>query len=164
VAAPGQRNALSQAGAGTAAFRIARLVHDPCAAADFQDGRNMTIAGRRSYRTLAVGLVALALSACALRSPSIGDLRYNPGRYYDRTVSIEGVVTSSWGVPLVPFRMYKVGDSTGEITVVSDRGRVPPRGTRVRVRGRVSDVGMFGGQSIGLHLRETSLHVIGRRW
>ena len=60
------------------------------------------------------------LSGCALavRRPSIAELKYNPGRYQDRTVSVDGVVTSSWNVPLVPFRLYKVNDGTGEMTVV----------------------------------------------
>jgi hypothetical protein len=118
---------------------------------------------RRSLlAALVAALVALGASACAVRSPSIADLQYNPGRYYDRSVNVEGVVTSSWGVPLVPFKIYRIGDSTGEITVVSDEPRVPPRGARVRVRGRVTEFGTFGGRAIGMHLREQSLHVIGR--
>jgi hypothetical protein len=107
-------------------------------------------------------LAGLATASCALRSPSIADLQYNPGRYYNRSVNIEGVVTSSWGVPLVPFKMYKVGDSSGEITVLSDGNRVPPRGARVRVRGKVTEFGTFGGRALGLHLREQSLHVLRR--
>ncbi len=117
---------------------------------------------RVSRRWLAVLVAALAVSAssCALRSPSIGDLHYNPGRYYNHTVSVEGVVTTSWGIPMVPLKMYRVGDGSGEITVVSDSVRVPPRGARVRVRGRVSEFGSFGGRSLGMHLREESLHVV----
>ena len=106
-----------------------------------------------------VSIVTLAAAACAVRSPSIADLQHNPGRYYDRTVSVEGTVTSSWGVPLVPFKIYRVGDSTGEITVVSDGQRVPPRGAHVKVKGRVTEFGTFGGRSVGMHLRERSLHV-----
>ena len=109
---------------------------------------------------LAVAAV-VALAACAVRSPSIADLTRNPGRYYDRSVSVEGRVASSWGIPLVPWKLYKIGDGTGEITVVSDDGRVPPRGARVRVRGRITEFGTFGGRSIGMHLKEESLHVMG---
>ena len=98
--------------------------------------------------------IALVVSGCALRSPSIAELKYNPGRYQDRNVAVEGVVTSSWGVPLVPFRLYKVDDGTGEMTVVANNGRVPSKGARVRVKGRVSDVAMFGGQALGLHLQQ----------
>jgi hypothetical protein len=113
-------------------------------------------------RTAVLATMLVAGSACAARSPSIGDLAYNPGRYYDRDVSIEGTVTSSWGIPLVPLKLYRVGDGTGEVTVVSDSQRVPPRGARVRVRGRVTEFAQLGGSSIGMHLREKSLHVLGR--
>jgi hypothetical protein len=104
------------------------------------------------------GVVALALVAtvagCSLRT-TVADLKYNPGRYHDRTVSIDGVVTSSWSVPLVPFRFYKVDDGTGEVTVISQRGRgTVSKGARVRVKGKVGDVANFGGQAIGLHLQE----------
>jgi hypothetical protein len=111
---------------------------------------------------LIVALAVMAMAACALRSPSIGDIQYNPGRYYNRSVSVEGVVTSSWGVPLVPIKVYKIGDSSGEVTVVSNQSRVPPRGARVRVKGKVTEFGTFGGRSVGLHLREENLKVLGR--
>lgn len=108
--------------------------------------------------------LAAMLSGCALvtRTPSVADLKYNPGRYYDKTVAIDGVVTSSFGVPLVPFKMYKVDDGTGEVTVISQEGRVPPKGARVRVRGKVGEVATFGGQSIGLHIRQRDLDFKGR--
>jgi len=114
----------------------------------------------RHARLALIVLVAVAAAACAVRSPSVADLHRNPGRYYDRTVSVEGTVTSSWNVPLVPLKIYKLGDRSGEITVVSDEGRVPPRGARVRVKGRVTEFGTFGGRSIGTHLRESSIRVL----
>ena len=102
-------------------------------------------------------LVVLSGCALSLRNPHIADLRDNPGRYQDQTVSIDGVVTTSWGVPLVPFRFYKIDDGTGEVTVILQSGRVPSKGAHVRVTGKVGDVATFGGQSIGLHLREKDL-------
>jgi hypothetical protein len=142
----------------------ARPLRDAAASA----ARSLEVMMIRSRRVhpLAIALVvalAVAASACAMRSPSIADLKYNPGRYYDRSVYVEGVVTSSWGVPMVPLKMYRVGDGSGDILVVSDSDRVPPRGARVRVRGHVTEFGNFGGRSIGMHLREESLHVK-RRW
>jgi hypothetical protein len=110
-----------------------------------------------------VGLAALVLSiqACALslRNPDVADLQRHPGRYTDRTVSVSGVVTSSWGLPLVPFRFYKVDDGTGEVTVLSQNTRMPGKGERVRVKGKVQDVAIFGGRPLGLHIREDSLYV-----
>jgi len=106
--------------------------------------------------TISIGAAGCALS---LRNPDIAELRAHPGRYQDRTVSISGVVTSSWGVPLVPYRMYKVDDGTGEMTVLSQNTRMPARGERVRVKGRVSDVAIIGGSPLGMHIREESLYV-----
>lgn len=109
-------------------------------------------------------LVALVLAsgcALALRSPSIGELKQNPARFHDKTVSVDGVVTSSWRVPLVPFRVYRIDDGTGELTIVSQGQRTPTKGTHVRVKGKVADFAVIGGQSFGLHIREQSLHVKG---
>jgi hypothetical protein len=116
---------------------------------------------RSAARTVGVSLaLALAASGCALavHRPSVAELKFNPGRYQDRRVSIDGVVTSSWGVPLVPLRFYKVDDGTGEVTVVAQDGRMPARGSRVRVDGKVEDVAALGGQSVGLHIRQTDIH------
>jgi len=117
----------------------------------------MTIRLAPLSAAIALGVV---MAGCAtFGTTDIQQLRSNPARYHDRTVAVEGVVTTSWGVPLVPFRLYKVDDGTGEVTVVSRGDRSPTRGARVRVRGRVEDVGVFGGQSVGLHLVERSLDV-----
>jgi hypothetical protein len=116
---------------------------------------------RTVSRCLAVAALALVVQGCALslRNPDIADLQRHPGRYTDRTVSVSGVVTSSWGVPLVPFRFYKVDDGTGEVTVLSQSSRMPARGERVRVKGRVQDVAVLGGRAVGLHIREEGLYV-----
>ena len=111
-------------------------------------------------RFAAALLVLATTSACALsHNPRIADLKTNPGRYQNRSVNIEGVVTTSWGVPLAPFRMYKVDDGTGEVTVLSQSSWMPTRGAHVKVKGRVDEIAVLGGQAIGLHLREQDLRV-----
>lgn len=112
-------------------------------------------------RFVAIAVLALVVPACALslRNPDIADLQRHPGRYQNHTVSVSGVVTSSWGLPLVPYRMYKVDDGTGEVTILSQNTRMPAKGEHVRVRGRVQDVAVFGGRALGLHIREDSLYV-----
>jgi hypothetical protein len=104
---------------------------------------------------------AALLSGCAasLRNPNVSDVQHNAGHYADRTVTIDGTVTNSWGVPLVPFKLYKVDDGTGEITVLSRGSRTPATGNHVKVKGVVRDVAVFGGQPLGLHLEERSLDV-----
>jgi DNA/RNA endonuclease YhcR with UshA esterase domain len=109
----------------------------------------------KKFAPLAIALMVLA--ACATGHPKIAELKYNPGRYQNRSVTVDGVVTTSWGVPLVPFKLYKVNDGTGEVTVLSQDGRAPTKGARVSVKGRVTEFATFGGQSLGLHLRQEHL-------
>ncbi len=113
---------------------------------------------RQRFGRLGLVLAALLFVAgCASRSANIGQVQMDPGRYQDKSVTVRGVVTSSWGLPLVPFRMYKVSDGTGEITVLSRSNRVPQKGAHVKVRGRLNQFATFGGRSIGLHLEEQDL-------
>jgi hypothetical protein len=110
---------------------------------------------------LAPLVLAIATAGCALslKNPNVADLQRHPGRYQDQTVSVSGIVTTSWGVPLVPFRFYKVDDGTGDLTVISQNSRIPAVGEKVRVKGRVEDVAVVNGRPLGLHLREEDLYV-----
>src|SRR5215203_3406673 len=127
-----QRGALTQAGAGIAASRLARWSISRghcCLRAHLRHVPSGDVRGHIMFK-LSLGRLAIPLalvllvSGCALRSPSIAELKYNPGKYQDHNVSVQGVVTSSWGVPLVPFRLYKIDDGTGEMTVLANNGRV----------------------------------------
>jgi hypothetical protein len=110
-------------------------------------------------RLLTCIVVAAAIAGCAARSAQIGEIKQNPGRYENRTVSVTGVVTSSWSVPLLPYKFYKVDDGTGEITVLAGSGRTPTKGARVQVKGRLEDVATLGGNAIGLHIRQTDIDI-----
>jgi hypothetical protein len=106
-------------------------------------------------RALSVALLsAFLIAGCAARGVRIAELKDMPTKYDNKAVSITGTVTNSWGIPLVPFQFYQIDDGTGEITVLSQSGRAPSKGTRVQVKGNVNEVAVFGGRSIGLHLRE----------
>jgi hypothetical protein len=99
-------------------------------------------------------LAAFLITGCAARGVRVAELKDQPTKFADKTVSVTGVVTSSWGIPLVPFQLYNVDDGSGEITVLSRSGRTPARGTRVEVKGEIREVAVFGGRSLGLHLQE----------
>jgi len=43
--------------------------------------------------------------------------------------------------------------------VLSDGLRMPGKGEHVRVRGKVGNVAVLGGRSLGLHIREEHLNV-----
>ena len=97
--------------------------------------------------------------AHALRSAQISDLRDNPGRYQHRTVSVDGTVTTSWGVPLRAVQALQSRRRHRRSHRGVASGRTPTRGAHVRVKGRVDDVAVIGGQAVGLHLREEALYV-----
>jgi hypothetical protein len=107
-------------------------------------------------KIFAVSLVSvLLLAGCAARGVRVAELKDEPGRYATKSVSVNGVVTSSWGLPLVPFQLYNVDDGSGEITVLARSGRgAPARGTKVQVKGRITEFAVLGGRSVGLHLQE----------
>jgi len=112
------------------------------------------------FRVCFVVIFSAALAAgCAARGVRIAELKDRPDKYERKTVSVEGVVTRSFGAGflgnIVPFQGYTVDDGSGEITVLARSSRVPPRtGARVKVKGQVNELGTFGSRSIGLHLQE----------
>jgi len=106
-------------------------------------------------KTLAVVILTVLVAAgCAARGVRVAEIKDQPTKYATKSVTVTGVVTSSWGIPLVPFQLYNVDDGSGEITVLSRSGRTPARGTRVEVKGKVNELAVFGGRSVGLHLQE----------
>jgi hypothetical protein len=110
----------------------------------------------KTFQRITIALVGAALLAgCGARGVRIAELKTQPTKYQDKTVSISGTVTDSWGIPLVPFQFYRIDDGSGDIAVVSHAGRAPAKGARVQVKGKVTEVATFGGQQFGLHLEET---------
>jgi hypothetical protein len=109
----------------------------------------------RGSHLIAMSLAGMLLVSCGARSVRIAQLKDDPGKYDDRAVSVTGVVTNSWGVPLMPYQFYSLDDGSGEIAVLAQSSRfVPSKGARVQVKGRLSQFGSFGGRSLGLHIEE----------
>ena len=113
---------------------------------------------RASRFTIAL-VAASVLTSCAARGVRIADIKDRPGKYDEKTISVSGVVTSSWGIPLVPYQFYNVSDGTGEIAVLSKAGRVPSKGAHVKVKGRINEIASLGGRSVGLHIEERDRHI-----
>src|SRR4029079_16271593 len=111
------------------------------------------MSGRTKNLMLGRLVAAAALSgACAsMGERSISEVQTNPGKFHDKDGTVEGVVTTSFGIPLVPFKVFRVSDGSSEMLVISDNSRIPSKNARVRVRGTVQEVGLFGGRSFGLH-------------
>ena len=108
----------------------------------------------RRISIVALLAVIVLVAGCGARQVRIAELKDQPTTYNEKAVRITGMVTSSFGIPLVPFQLYNVDDGSGEITVLSRSGRAPATGTRVEVTGKLSEVAVLGGRSIGLHIEE----------
>jgi hypothetical protein len=106
---------------------------------------------------LMVAAAAMSGACASMGSRSISEVQTNPGKFHDKTVTVEGVVTTSFGIPLVPFKVFRVSDGSAEMLVISDDDRIPGKNARVRVRGEVQEFALLGGRSFGLHLREKSI-------
>jgi hypothetical protein len=85
---------------------------------------------------------------------TINELKADPGRYQNKSVSVSGTVTTSFVAAIVPVGLYTIEDGTGEISVLAQQRGTPSKGARVRVKGKVSSVAQVGSRSIGLHIRE----------
>ena len=106
---------------------------------------------------LMVAAAAMSGACASMGSRSISEVQTNPGKFHDKTVTVEGVVTTSFGIPMVPFKVFRVSDGSAEMLVISDGDRIPGKNARVRVRGEVQEFALLGGRSFGLHLREKSI-------
>ena len=93
-----------------------------------------------------------ALSTAAFAKTSINKINADPGRYYNKKVTIEGRVTDSYGV--LGEGAYEVDDGTGRIWVVAERA-VPARGAYVEAKGHVVTGFVYRGRNLAAAIRET---------
>jgi hypothetical protein len=94
-------------------------------------------------------LFGLLLSGCG--SVRIAQIKADPTRYRNKTVTVDGRVTNSFGALVAGF--YEVEDETGKIYVVSRSG-VPSKGARVSVKGTVMNGVTVMGKSFGTTIQE----------
>jgi len=115
----------------------------------------------RSTALIVLAVGALASAACGVRS--VNEILVDPSRYRDREVRVAGLVVESYSV--ADRGAYRIGDESGELWVVSDRG-VPRKDARVIVKGTIREgfnLGSLGnlinlpaGLGTGLVLMESS--------
>jgi hypothetical protein len=86
-------------------------------------------------RWIGFAVLSLALtSACA--SSTVNKVLADPSHYRNRDVRLSGSVVDSYS--FANRGVYRIGDETGDLWVVSDRG-VPRKGARVSVKGRIQE-------------------------
>ena len=110
--------------------------------------------GKREVRLALTVLAGLLMIAC--ETVKIAQIKQDPSRFRDKTVRVEGTVTTSFGA--LSSGAYEIEDETGKIFVLSTRG-IPASGARVRVEGRVFSGAMVMGQAVGVAIRESQHEV-----
>lgn len=99
-----------------------------------------------------VALLSLALTGCPERK-RIADINNDPGRYFDKEVTVVGRVVRSYGA--VGTGVFEIDDGTGRMWVFSEKYGVPSKDTYVGVSGRVIPGLTYGGRNYGTGMRET---------
>jgi hypothetical protein len=105
-----------------------------------------------SSRGAALACALVLLAGCAGVTP-IGELLQNSSKYNGKTVRIKGEVTEAAG--LLGRGAYQVKDDTGQLTVVSEVGSPPPKGSKIGVKGIFESLFTLGSKSLAV-LREQS--------
>lgn len=96
--------------------------------------------------------IAFAATGCPQRE-TISKINADPGRYRNKEVAVAGTVTDSYG--LLNYGVYEIDDGTGKLLIVTQRGGVPARGSKVGVKGRIYTGASYGGRSFGTVLEES---------
>jgi hypothetical protein len=111
----------------------------------------MNLSASRTRR-LSLAAATLLLAGCAGITP-IGELLDNSSRYDGKTVRVKGEVREGAGG--LGVGAYQLRDKTGSITVVSDRGNAPRKGSEVAVKGRFESLFSLGRAGVAV-IREES--------
>lgn len=84
----------------------------------------------------------------------IKDIVAAPANFEGKEVKLEGKVKEITRLPIVELQAFDLQDDTGEISVHT-QGNLPAVNDHVRLKGTVTSPAIIGGQSLGLHVRET---------
>ena len=107
---------------------------------------------KKMFFGVPLALMALALTACPPRI-RIADINRDPGRYFDREVTVAGRVVRSYGA--AGAGVYEIDDGTGILWVATERYGVPSKDAYIGVTGRVVPGITWGGRNYGNGMRET---------
>ena len=86
-------------------------------------------------RASAVLLASVVLTSCAARSVTINELKADPGRYQNKSVSVTGTVTTAFGASVVPVGMYTIRMAPARQRARAERA--PYQGAQLQVKGKV---------------------------
>jgi hypothetical protein len=101
---------------------------------------------------VSIALLSIALTGCPERK-RIADINSDPGRFFDKEVTVVGRVTRSYGA--LGTGVFEIDDGTGRMWVFSEKYGVPSKDTYVGVSGKVIPGLTYNGRNYGTGMRET---------
>jgi hypothetical protein len=107
---------------------------------------------KRVFLGVSIAVLALALTGCPERK-RIGDITADPGRFYNKEITVVGRVTRSYGA--LGTGVFEIDDGTGRMWIFSDKYGVPSKDTYIGVSGTVIPGVTYGGRNYGTGMRET---------
>ena len=106
----------------------------------------------RTLAGVSIALMSLALTACPERI-RIGDITSDPGRFYNKEVTVAGRVNRSYGA--LDKGVYEIDDGTGKIWIFTEKYGVPSKDGYVGVTGKVLPGVTYAGKNYVNVLHET---------
>jgi aspartyl/asparaginyl-tRNA synthetase len=86
-------------------------------------------------------LLVFACAFCGIGTTKIGDITGHPRDYEGKEVTVSGEVTEIFSLFVIKY--FVLRDTTGEITVVTDRP-LPAKGEKIKVKGVVKEAVSIG--------------------
>jgi len=108
---------------------------------------------RRVAIVLASCVLVAAMAGC-VKNVTIGQILADPGRYYGKTVKVEGRVSD--GYQAAGINIYKIEADDAGLWVLSYKSEAPANGLTIVVKGRVNKATVLAGVPLPTHLVEDS--------
>jgi len=103
---------------------------------------------------LAVALVAGGCNMIPIGFTTIKEITESPANFDGKEIKLKGTVKSVTKVALLDIKLFVLDDGTGQVTIIPT-GDMPGENETVALSGIVENVAIVGGQSLGMHIRET---------
>jgi aspartyl/asparaginyl-tRNA synthetase len=96
------------------------------------------------FSLISLVLLVLACASCGIGTTKIGDITGHPRDYAGKEVTVSGEVTDTFSLFVVKY--FVLRDSTGELTVITDRP-LPAKGEKIKIKGVVKEAVSIGTQT-----------------
>lgn len=106
------------------------------------------------FIVLVVAMLSGGCNLVPIGFTTIKEITESPANFDGKEVKLKGKVKSVTKVALLDIKLYVLDDGTGQVTVIP-ADNLPGENETVAFSGVVENVAIVGGQSLGMHIKET---------